>query len=126
MSCIWLLSCDPAELSHWIHVGIHLCLRWCTCVVRYNDEWAQKEGEMRALLAKGKIPIADAMQKGEIDHKTYFGGPLSRHGQQIGFDAETKGLPRDGYWNDVREDEMWCVHTQFHILGLPMPSTQNL
>jgi hypothetical protein len=36
------------------------------------------------------------------------GGPLSRHNQGIGVAPDSPdGKPRDGFWNDVREDEMW-------------------
>ena len=68
---------------------------------KYNDKWAKQESKMRSLLAKGVIPIQQAMKEGEVDPKTYFGGPLSRHGQGIG------KRPEPGFWNDVRDDKMW-------------------
>ena len=68
---------------------------------KYNDEWANREAEMRELLGKGIEPIQQAMRDGKINPKTYFGGPLSRHGQGIG------KRPEEGFWNDVRDDEMW-------------------
>ena len=46
-----------------------------------NDLWASREAEMRALLAKGVVPISEMMKSGEVDPKTHFGGPLSRHSQ---------------------------------------------
>lgn len=36
---------------------------------------------MRELLAKGIVPISEMMKNGEVDPKTHFGGPLSRHSQ---------------------------------------------
>ena len=48
------------------------------------------------------------MKSGEVDPKTHFGGPLSRHGQGIGTAPHAAdGKPVDGFWNDVREDTMW-------------------
>jgi NAD(P)H-dependent flavin oxidoreductase YrpB (nitropropane dioxygenase family) len=46
-----------------------------------NDDWANREAEMRELLAKGIVPIGEMMKTGEVDPKTHFGGPLSRHNQ---------------------------------------------
>ena len=48
------------------------------------------------------------MKNGEVDPKTHFGGPLSRHSQGIGTAPHAAdGKPVDGFWNDVREDTMW-------------------
>jgi len=68
---------------------------------KLNDEWANKEAEMRHLLSTGVVPIQQMMQDGTVDHRTFFGGPLSRHGQGIGT------RPEPGFWNDVREDNLW-------------------
>ena len=91
---------------------------------------------MREMLAKGIVPIngardrsfcarllslgwvlkslpplcgvAEMMKNGEVDPKTHFGGPLSRHSQGIGTAPHAAdGKPVDGFWNDVREDTMW-------------------
>jgi NAD(P)H-dependent flavin oxidoreductase YrpB (nitropropane dioxygenase family) len=68
---------------------------------KYNNDWARREPEMRALLAKGTIPVYQDMADGKLDPKKFFGGPLSRHAQGIG------KRPEQGYWNDVREDKAW-------------------
>ena len=36
---------------------------------KYNDKWAKQESKMRSLLAKGIIPIQQAMKEGEVDPK---------------------------------------------------------
>eukprot|EP00935_MAST-01C_sp_MAST-1C-sp1_P001829 g1829.t1 len=68
---------------------------------KLTEDWANREAEMRDLLAKGVVPINQMMKDGDVDHRTYFGGPLSRHDQGIGT------RPEPGFWNDVRDDDKW-------------------
>ena len=67
------------------------------------------------------------MKSGEVDPKTHFGGPLSRHGQGIGTAPHAAdGKPVDGFWNDVREDTMWNPDSDVSQVILPTaPGVSN-
>ena len=56
---------------------------------------------MRELLNNGVVPIYQMIKDGEVDGDRFFGGPLSRHAQGIGTN------PKEGEWNDVRDDAQW-------------------
>ena len=58
-------------------------------------------GKMRELLNNGVVPIYQMIKDGEVDGDRFFGGPLSRHAQGIGTN------PKEGEWNDVRDDAQW-------------------
>ena len=66
---------------------------------------------MRELLSKGVVPTTAMMKEGALDPKKFFMGPLSRHPQGIG------KRPKEGYWNDIRDDEMWDDDTDVAQAG---------
>lgn len=69
---------------------------------KHNLDWANREAEMRDLLAKGKVPIRKDLEDGTIDFNIFV-GPTTRKYADIGKNTE------DGEWNDIREDTTWNI-----------------